>query len=695
MAGVLNTIHEESARRIPDRVRWFQVQILRVMANCLIGAGEGNGSSFFALQYDWDQDRIPPPSVTPGSDPVELAFQVHGPRTALISMTRDRTVLKMDGKYLGATVKWPEGTVEVKDPRLQVDLRASLAGPSGFSFRGVPDSELRIWVVALLIDKDLRQAGIVIRREVIGDVVALRTSLAEWCSSSLWSVEASPYDVVFGEVPLDNQALVQVETLGLIDPSMRSDRLPRWEEIRSEALRGREREPFQAEPTLSSKEVSALKIRHGMGLGYLLRLEGLEGEFRVRVVPTATGLAELGVTTPSSYTPMIWRRAYQLSHALVLQGVVQGTASVSLSAEAVRDLLGLQGNRNWKRAVLEVVDFLFRSKFLVQPLTGSGRTIGVVLSSLGEYQGAGPGNHSQGQFVFHLAPQLFSVLVPQAGDRTVVDAAGARRSYTRMDAGLPWYVWDLSDRQRMLAVFLHKQLSRIPGARTKRGTPLGTSKLRCFTQADCPLLPADANVVGALGGFKRVLGWKLDSHLFAVLGYRLTDAVPDARLRELTFQALDDFESLVVVRLGGYAFARRGREWLALRDARSLPPEIIRSGLAWYFFLPLDWQDRMQRQWESDMAKRGRSVRVTHSVTDAGHDPLARRMRRARIHHGLSQAQLAKQLGVDQQRLSLWEREARPISVKYRPRVASWLDGAGRTPDNSANSPGTGPKKTT
>lgn len=429
----------------------------------------------------------------------------------------------------------------------------------------------------------------------------------------------------------------------------------------------------------------------------------------------------------------------RISHAgqAVMEAVLgqlglQSRNPVRMPAAALRVLLGLEQDRNWKPKVEGVLGALKACSFsLMSRRAELVRSYGPFLGDW-RYLARGPGGHGDGAYLLAVAAGFLGCLpvfqsghVSEAGvhyarfdfgrrlsreDRAALGWPRSTKERTRgaavvsyYDAGRAFFesAEGLTQPQRALVAFIEREITlrkdpAAPGRRrlrAKRGDP-EANEPRIYDRSFCPLLVPDRSFHGALGHFRRgpESGRTLrgsrpgawDGSLLALMGHEPPPRCGRA-LERILLQAVEDIRRSVVDYLGGVAAARyAGTRWLSLDEARALPVNDLARRVAWFLFVPATWRSDRARKWEARMAERAgrgeapcawRAATRRHDASGASDAdmPLGCRLRAARLGRGATTAQVARRLGVSKMTVSRWERGAVPPHAAAS--VEAWVGG--------------------
>ena len=230
---------------------------------------------------------------------------------------------------------------------------------------------------------------------------------------------------------------------------------------------------------------------------------------------------------------------------------------------------------------------------------------------------------------------------------------------------LRWMEWNITRNQDNAAI--GRRYLRVKAAATNATEP------RTYTDAFCPLLPA-GEYVAALGHF----------NASAECGFRLKALMATMEVSDKG----DAVQALLAVTektFPGCAAVRYQNRWL--KGEESLGQSNAATAGNWFLFLPKGWVDLMHQSISNSSdyevtrdTKRYRSANIAPydpgTVITSPNDPvftLPSRMGKGRFDKKMSQAELARILGVSQQRIALWESKKKPIPAGQVPKIEAWL----------------------
>lgn len=450
---------------------------------------------------------------------------------------------------------------------------------------------------------------------------------------------------------------------------------------------------------LTAEGERRLKVNKGLGLGY--RQHDKDGkEYLVRLFQVGSGYVEVGLSWLGIAGPWVeeWRKdleekaerlanpkgqlplqfedlpaerqaeanrilsrvrplkhGHKIMEAAIAQVGVQGQNPIRFPAIALRVLLNLEKDPNWKAAVegglnaLRAMDFRVDSFDCPSKVTGRG-------SFLGEwwYKGAGRGRgHGSGDYFLDVQPGFLGCLSAFESDRRklrgrwtvhydfgkkltegakekhgwntkdkdgkVKTKRATKASWTHFDSGRPFYnaAEGLTPAQEKLHSFVEREitLEEDSAARGRANVRVaGSRRPRFYDRSFCPLLEAGRSYEGALGHFRtnpesgRTLGGsrtrasatggRHTEGLIAVLGRSLTPGNAYAQRRTAARETLQDIKAVVVEYLGGTVAARLPDRWLTMEEAGGLRESELLHKVRWFFFLPEGWRAERRRKWE-------------------------------------------------------------------------------------------------
>ena len=245
-------------------------------------------------------------------------------------------------------------------------------------------------------------------------------------------------------------------------------------------------------------------------------------------------------------------------------------------------------------------------------------------------------------------------------------------------------------------------------ARVKSNAP-DANEPRLYSHEFCELIPDGQFFSGALGHHpdnrcpetgRTLLGTSSAAGgLLQVMGYFLPRGKTDHRRATLIGLGLQDMKAVVEEALEGIVVARRPTgEWLKLGEAAELPVQELLTRVTWYLFLPLDWQNKLAKDFEKHQAERHARgevdylVKVTtdrtvaeksHQDLGGGHfgkgiglaaEPLRTRLHVAIRDRELTFAAVGNLFGVSKQAVSTWEKGNKPIPARLVPLVRRWIE---------------------
>ena len=397
-----------------------------------------------------------------------------------------------------------------------------------------------------------------------------------------------------------------------------------------------------------------------------------------------------------------------------------GENPVQIPARELRVLLECETDEKGHSRVEGALESLRRIEFGYDAASigreMSGKAAGYLVSEW-HYQGRGPGKHTDGDFYIYLSElalgclRAFKTADARIRDarkvfvfdfsKTLEDKSGL--DYIRGFSALaPYYdrAKGFTPQQRHLRTWIETWLTR-----RKDGTAKGREHLRAKKMAEdadeprlydsgfCPLLIKGKNYHGALGHWPRKrnaeTGRKLKGRpasrtktggaksggLLDVMGYSLLPGRADAARTATVKKALEDLRAVVEEALGGVVAGKMDGRWLSLEEASKLPVKEILE-VAWFLFIPSDWQDQARTDIEDYHAgrlERGETdlpVKVTidrqeytASLEDRGApqatvglSDLRHVLRATRLEKKLSQAVVGQALGVSAMTISKWEK---------------------------------------
>ena len=350
---------------------------------------------------------------------------------------------------------------------------------------------------------------------------------------------------------------------------------------------------------LTAEAQRTLKIREGLGAGFRYRNPRTKDESLVRLFQVGSGyvgvgLSWFGMAGPwvADYRKKLTEKARELSErepllfaeldeeqrakadqfiyrarvfedAQKLMGVILGQVGrqaqnpVRVPAIAIRALLCLEQDHNWKARVEDALKALRACTFSVDSFGTSEKLMGEG-SFLGEwwYEGAGPGDHGDGDYFLDVQPGFLGCLHvyestkrkldsgrevitydfgktlssderkglgwgsdrKQDGRRVTFEKRKPRATFDLFDAGRVFYnaAAGLTPAQDGLVAFLEREVTRAGSTvskylgsyatrracQEKTGTPEALGA-RLYGNEECPLLPAGKRFVAALGNFIR------------------------------------------------------------------------------------------------------------------------------------------------------------------------------------------------
>jgi len=431
------------------------------------------------------------------------------------------------------------------------------------------------------------------------------------------------------------------------------------------------------------------------------------------------------------------RDAHSVMEAILAAFGRVGENPLRVPAWELRTLLECEKDRNGFRRVRGCLRALQEIRFEVT-LPGT-RISGPFLGEVA-YVGRGPGDHGDGTFFLQISPAFVGSLgvfrtshhkVPKVLTYAWTKELSAderkelgKRGFVQGFSLAPF--WDrakgFTPSQTSLRRWIEQELTRNKDAarwdrrsvRLKPSDPQA-DKPRTYGWDFCPLLPEGRFYYGALGHFSKnaecgrslygtprtstKTGGPHSAGLLSVMGYPLPRGQAK-RARARTYrQALEDIRDVVEGAFQGVAVAKpRGGPWLTLEEASKLQEKDLRR-VAWFFFIPPDYQERMGSDIEGYQAERHARGEVDYLVgvqnpkdsekarsrDDVGPEtlPLHARLRLAREDRGLTQADVAKLFGVSRVMVSLWEAgtepdedgkvHGKPISRDLVPLVECWV----------------------
>jgi hypothetical protein len=210
------------------------------------------------------------------------------------------------------------------------------------------------------------------------------------------------------------------------------------------------------------------------------------------------------------------------------------------------------------------------------------------------------------------------------------------------------------------------------GLKVKRSAPNATDS-RIYTQAFCPLLPA-GEYVALLGHFKRG----------AECGFRLSSLMSTMDVSSRR-DAIEAILNVAEKAFRGCAAVRYQNHWLRAEEVLG-QSDAATSG-NWFLFLPKGWVEAMHQSIsDSSQYEVTRDVQRYRSASIVPYDPgtviegpndpvfpLWSRMKKGRFDREMSQADLAKILGIPQPKISAWESKRKPIPASQVPKIEAWL----------------------
>lgn len=422
-----------------------------------------------------------------------------------------------------------------------------------------------------------------------------------------------------------------------------------------------------------------------------------------------------------------------------------GTNPVRVAAWDLKALLGCEGDAHAMRRVRGCLEALGEIRFEMHLKGGAqkARSFGALISEV-QYSGAGAGDHGDGWFQIHLAPSALGCLAvfgveaapTTALPRTIAPAALELQSnefnwkrslspaelqrlqsgFTRSQMSLaPHYdrAHDLSPSQAALLRWIEKQLTqeRDPSRFKSTSITPGDRTPRLYGHIFCSALPQGRTFLGALGHFRDrpERGRKL-STLAKELGLVWPSARAKVAHRDAVSALLSDLRLVVEDVLGGLVVlclpgqtpnSKRAPEkwtWQLLGQESHTPEFLAAHGTVLPFISP-DYLSRLMEKLENyyqERFERGetpyliRVRRIGEAVPREVAKCLNEQLKNARINQGLTQAQVARILGVSQVMIAKWERNLaanddeaprfQPISPSAKQRIEDWLKNISENP---------------
>jgi DNA-binding transcriptional regulator YiaG len=279
-----------------------------------------------------------------------------------------------------------------------------------------------------------------------------------------------------------------------------------------------------------------------------------------------------------------------------------------------------------------------------------------------------------------------------------------------------------SDNQSNLFLWIDDNITKRKDPTKKKGPFTKTRSAakdadepRLYGRETCPLLPEGQLFHGALGRYKprpeqgrRLFGTptrgseKSGGHapgLLMEMGYQLPPGQARAKREEIKRKALQDLHVVVEETFGGIVAGKRGENWVTLKDAESLPVDVVLKSISWFIFLPTTWRKKIPQDVEAFFAARlakGETpyqVKVTedrrvHESSETskglseetvglGNEPLWIRLYATRRERKISQATVGEVFGVSQPIVAGWEKgpeEGKPIPADVAALLSRWIE---------------------
>ena len=359
-----------------------------------------------------------------------------------------------------------------------------------------------------------------------------------------------------------------------------------------------------------------------------------------------------------------WEKGRDVMEAILAQLGVQKTNPVIMPAESFRLLLWPNGDfpDEWKQVVDSILSLLRAMDFRANvygnpPIKGEASFIGEWW-----YHARGKGGHGEGVYAITVMPGFVGCLRIYENAEKVRLRCGrealtydfshkptdeqeeeigwgrgrtARDRFVQFDSGRPWYsqAAGLTDKQKLLHQYIEHNLTRQADTCSKArwGRDVKVHKNakdarenRRYTSAFCPLLPPGTEYCGALSCFVRnpeagitLYGTesKAARHtagLLQEMGYLLPTGGAKRERQEIVASALGDLKAVVVEYLGGVVAGLHNGAWIPFEKFASLDEQSLCRKLRLFLFIPVDFNERRQKQWEQTTGKR-----VTTSAKEA------------------------------------------------------------------------------
>lgn len=457
---------------------------------------------------------------------------------------------------------------------------------------------------------------------------------------------------------------------------------------------------------LTSEAERRLKIGHVGRKGYRHIHEKDAKEYLVRVFQVGGGFIEVGLSWRDMAGPWVeeWRkeideqtqslkdpkgqlslfedltrkqqrqiarrlelaRSFKTGHRILEVAIgqigIQGQNPVKIPARAMRDLLKLWRDPNWKQTVEGALDSLLACDFRAESFEYTPK-VNIHGHAIGEwdYLGAGRGSHGEGDYFLDVQPGFLGCLSAfesdkrklssgreftvynlrqkiTEGDRekwgwgskkkdgSVATSRKAKSSWIRFDAGRPFYnaAEGFTPEQEKLHCFVEREitLNKDPAARKRKGVQIdskkeGANKPRLYGRDFCPLLPEQKLYQGSLGHHRRnpetgrtlwgsrtrasASGGAHSEGLIGEMGRRLLPGLAHAKRTKVIRETLQDFKAVVEEYLGGIVAARLKDKEADCWLTLKEAGDLQEADLrkaCWCFFLPNDWRQKRTRKWE-------------------------------------------------------------------------------------------------
>lgn len=457
-----------------------------------------------------------------------------------------------------------------------------------------------------------------------------------------------------------------------------------------------------------------------------------------------------------------WEKGRDMMEAILAQLGVQQTNPVTMPAESFRLLLWPNGDfpDEWKQVVDSLLSLLRAMDFRANvygntPIKGEASFIGEWW-----YHSRGKGGHGEGVYAVTVMPGFVGCLRIYENAEKVRLRCGrealtydfshkptdeqeeeigwgrgrtARDRFVQFDSGRPWYsqAAGLTDKQKLLHQYIEHNLTRQADTCSKArwGRDVKVHKNakdarenRRYTSAFCPVLPPGTEYCGALSFFIRnpeagitLYGTesKAARHtagLLQEMGYLLPTGGAKRERQEIVASALGDLKAVVVEYLGGVVAGFHNGAWIPFEKFASLDERSLCRKLRFFLFIPVDFNERRQKQWEQTTGKRvitsakeaerllwegveptpanGETTRKAEPIASPETAyrglPLYERLRFVMKDRGLRQQAVSSIFGVSQQSMSYWLKGTipdmdgkvygKPIPEELVPLVVRWIE---------------------